>query len=82
MKEDKSYLSLKGDTNYWLKHLQRRGNGTITLVTQQKARSEKTFKFARFLQTYCRPIYALRKPAMMGLKIVVKIPTRFKKSGI
>lgn len=66
----------------WLKHLQRRGNGTINSVTKSKARGEKWLKIARILQTYFRPIYALRKPAMLGLKIVVKIPTRFKKSEI
>ncbi len=66
----------------WLKHLKRRGNGTINTITHKKPKSEKWLRIARIIQTYCRPIYALRKPAMMGLKIVVKIPTRFKKSGI
>lgn len=66
----------------WLKHLKRRGNGTINTITRKKAKSEKWLKIARVMQTYCRPIYALRKPAMCGLKIIVKIPNRFKKSGI
>lgn len=66
----------------WLNHLKRRGNGTINAVTKSKPKSEKWLKIARTLQTYFRPIYALRKPAMFGLKPVVKIPTRFKKSGI
>ncbi|MFQ6777949.1 MAG: glycosyltransferase family 2 protein [Alphaproteobacteria bacterium] len=66
----------------WLNHLKRRGNGTINAVTNSKIKSEKWLKIARILQTYFRPIYALRKPAMFGLKPVVKIPTRFKKSGI
>ena len=66
----------------WLNHLRRRGNGTINAVTHSKAHGEKWIKISRFLQTFCRPIYALRKPAMMGLKIVVKIPARFKKSGV
>lgn len=66
----------------WLKHLKRRGNGTINTITRKKPKSEKWLKIARIIQTYCRPIYAMRKPAMMGLKIIVKIPTRFKKSGI
>lgn len=66
----------------WLNHLKRRGNGTINLITNKKPKSEKWLKIARILQTFCRPIYALRKPAMFGLKPVVKIPTRFKKSGI
>ena len=66
----------------WLNHLKRRGNGTINAITNKKAHSEKWLLIARFLQTYCRPLYALRKPAMCGLKIVIKIPQRFKKSGI
>ena len=66
----------------WLKHLQRRGNGTINTITKSKAHGEKWLCIARFLQTYCRPIYALRKPAMFGIKPVIKIPNRFKKSGI
>lgn len=66
----------------WLNHLKRRGNGTINAVTKSKARGEKWLKVARILQTFCRPIYALRKPAMLGIKPVIKIPTRFKKSGI
>ena len=66
----------------WLNHLKRRGNGTINIITKSKPKSEKWLKIARVLQTYMRPIYALRKPAMLGLKPVVKIPNRFKKSGI
>ena len=66
----------------WLNHLKRRGNGTINAVTKSKPKSEKWMSIARILQTYCRPIYALRKPGMFGLKPVIKIPSRFKKSGI
>ena len=66
----------------WLNHLRRRGNGTINAVTKLKPKNEKWLKIARILQTYMRPIYALRKPAMLGIKTVVKIPSRFKKSGI
>lgn len=66
----------------WLNHLRRRGNGTINAVTNSKIYGEKWLRIARILQTYMRPIYALRKPAMLGLKPVVKIPARFKKSGI
>ena len=73
--------ALKRGTD-WLNHLKRRGNRTINLITNKKTKSEKWLKIARTLQTYCRPIYALRKPAMFGLKPIVKIPTRFKKSGI
>lgn len=66
----------------WLNHLRRRGNGTINAVTNSKICDEKWLRIARILQTYLRPIYALRKPAMMGIKPVVKIPARFKKSGV
>ena len=66
----------------WVNHLKRRGNGTINAVTKSKPKSDKWLSIARTLQTYLRPIYALRKPAMFGLKIVVRIPQRFKKSGI
>ena len=66
----------------WLNHLHRRGNGTINATTNLTPHGEKWLRIARIMQTYMRPIYALRKPAMLGLKRVVKIPTRFKKSGI
>ena len=66
----------------WLAHLRRRGNGTINAVTQLPAQNEKWLRHARILQTIARPIYALDKPGMLGIKRVVKIPTRFKKSGI
>lgn len=66
----------------WLNHLQRRGNGTINAVTHKKPRSEKWLAIARFLQQHFRPIYCWRKPAMFGLKPVVRIPKRFKHIGI
>ena len=66
----------------WLNHLRRRGNGTINAVTTLPARDEKWLRRARILQTFARPIYALDKPGMFGLKRVVKIPSRFKKLGI
>ena len=66
----------------WINHLQRRGNGTINTITKLKPSNEKWLRIARVLQTYFRPIYALRKPAMFGIKRVIKIPTRFKKSAV
>ena len=66
----------------WLAHLHRRGNGTINAVTTLPAQNEKWLRRARILQTIARPIYALDKPGMLGIKRVVKIPSRFKKSGI
>ena len=66
----------------WVNHLHRRGNGTINLVTKKTAHGERYIKIARIMQRICRPIYALDKPGMCGIKWVVKIPTRFKKNNI
>ncbi len=66
----------------WVNHLRRRGNGTINDVTNRRAHGEGWLKIARILQTIFRPIYALDKPGMLGLKRIVKIPSRFIKSGV
>lgn len=66
----------------WVNHLRRRGNGTINDVTQRHAHGESWLKIARTMQHIFRPIYALDKPGMLGIKRVVKIPERFKDSGI
>ncbi len=66
----------------WVNHLRRRGNGTINNVTNRPARGERWIKIARAIQTYIRAPYAINKPNMLGLKIVVRIPERFKKSGV
>ena len=66
----------------WVNHLRRRGNGTINAVTQKHAHGERTIKIARIMQRIFRPIYAFDKPAIFGLKLVIRIPTRFKKSGV
>ncbi len=66
----------------WVNHLKRRGNGTINDVSSRPARGEKWIHIARFIQTYIRAPYAWNKPNMMGLKIVAKIPDRFKQRGI
>lgn len=66
----------------WLNHLHRRGNGTINATSTLPAHGEKMLHIARIIQTYVRPIYALDKPAMLGLRRVVKIPSRFKLSDI
>ncbi|MDR0741246.1 MAG: glycosyltransferase family 2 protein [Rickettsiales bacterium] len=65
----------------WKKHLIRRAK-TIFIITRRKSRRESYIKLARALQTFIRPLYAWNKPAMLGLKLVVKIPSRFKKTGI
>ena len=66
----------------WVNHLRRRGNGTINDVTKRKAHGESWLKIARIMQRIFRPIYAWDKPGMLGIKRIVKIPTRFAKSGI
>lgn len=65
----------------WKKHLHRRAE-TIFVITNKKRRREQYMKLARFLQTALRPVYAWNKPAMLGLKLVTKIPERFKKYNI
>ena len=66
----------------WVNHLKRRGNGTINDVSRRPARGENWLKIARIMQRIFRPIYAWDKPGMLGIKRIVKIPTRFQKSGI
>lgn len=52
---------------------------TISIVTNRKARDfDRWTAIARKLQTWIRPIYAWNKPAMLGRRIVVEIPDRFR----
>jgi len=61
----------------WEKHIYKRSR-TIRYATEKKARDfDRYTTFARNCQTWCRPPYALNKPAMFELRIVVKIPERF-----
>jgi hypothetical protein len=61
----------------WEKHIFKRSR-TIKYATEKKAHEFDSWtRFARICQTWCRPFYALNKPAMFELKIVVKIPERF-----
>ena len=62
----------------WEKHIYKRSR-TIRYATEKKAREfDYWTRFARICQTWCRPFYALNKPAMFELRIVVRIPERFK----
>lgn len=62
----------------WEKHIRKRSR-TIRLVTEKKACSfDKITKWARKIQTWVRPPYAVNKPAMFGFKIIVEIPSRFR----
>lgn len=65
----------------WKKHLSRRAEA-IYAITRKNNRSESFIKLARTLQTLIRPVYAWNKPAMFGLKLVTKIPERFKGTKI
>lgn len=63
----------------WERHLKKRSR-TIRLVTKLKARDFDTCtRFARMCQSIVRPPYAWNKPAMFELRIVVRIPERFRK---
>jgi hypothetical protein len=60
------------------KHIKKRAR-TIDLITKKKALSDKRWLYiSRLLQTCVRPLYALNKPSMAGLKLVIKIPEQFK----
>lgn len=62
----------------WTKHLERRSK-TIRQVTEGKARDwDRWTRNARIIQTFCRPPYALNKPAMFELVIIVRIADRFR----
>lgn len=61
----------------WGKHMKKR-SATIMMVSRLKARRfEPWVKFARICQTLCRPPYALNKPAMFEMRLIVRIPERF-----
>ena len=62
----------------WGAHMQKRAR-TIRYVTDLPARDfDRWTRFARICQTLCRPPYAWNKPAMFELRIVVRIPERFR----
>ena len=79
---DKNILQERlGDTDRiaqgWEKHIYKRSR-TIRYATEKKARDFDCWtRYARICQTLCRPFYALNKPAMLELRIVVRIPDRF-----
>ncbi|MBO4370899.1 MAG: glycosyltransferase family 2 protein [Paludibacteraceae bacterium] len=61
----------------WGRHIAKRTR-TIRQVTSLKARNaDRYMPIARFIQTWFRPFYAINKPAMAGIKWVVRIPDRF-----
>ncbi|MCQ2156587.1 MAG: glycosyltransferase family 2 protein [Bacteroidales bacterium] len=61
----------------WGKHMEKRAR-TIRYATQLPARNfERWTRFGRICQSIVRPPYALNKPAMFELRIMVRIPERF-----
>lgn len=61
----------------WKKHMKKRSR-TIRYASTLPARNFETWtRFGRICQTLCRPPYALNKPAMFEMRIVVRIPDRF-----
>lgn len=63
----------------WEKHLKKRSKN-IMLCTRRKARKwESAVTFARIMETVFRPPYALNKPALLELAVIVRIPERFSK---
>ncbi|MBX2956868.1 MAG: glycosyltransferase family 2 protein [Cyclobacteriaceae bacterium] len=53
-----------------------------SISTKKSVDGDTVFGWARIIQTIFRPIYAWNKPAMLGLRWVIKIPQRFKNIGI
>jgi hypothetical protein len=61
----------------WEHHMKKRSR-TIRLVSALKALDfDRWTRFARRCQTLVRPPYAWNKPAMLGIRIIVRIPDRF-----
>lgn len=58
----------------WSRHIHKRMR-TIRIISSRRAREGYCWlRLARRLQRVVRPPYALNKPAMFGIKMVVKIP--------
>lgn len=66
----------------WRRHLARRAK-VIQWVTDRSARDgDAAMKEARRLQQWLRPPFAWNKPSMLWLKPVIRIPERFRQTGI
>lgn len=63
----------------WGRHMKKRSR-TIRYATKLPIHNDfdRWTRFARLCQTLCRPPYALNKPAMFELRIMVRIPERFR----
>lgn len=64
-------------------HFKRARISVVQTVSNLKSVDGDTvFRLARIIQTIFRPLHAWNKPAMLGLRWVVKIPDRFKNTDI
>lgn len=77
-----TYEKIKNRPADWQRHMARQIYRTIITITNKKRRCESYIKLARIIQTIFRPIYAWNKPFMFGIKLVTKIPERFKRIKI
>ncbi len=71
-----------GRDKTWKKHTMRRAENIILITNKRAKNFKRATRMARFIQTIFRPIYALNKPSMLGMKWIVKLPHRFRTSGI
>ena len=66
----------------WGRHLKKRKK-TINLVNRLRAKEfYRATNLARKLESILRPPYAWNKPALLGMKVVVKLPETFQASGL
>lgn len=66
--------------NGWTRHQLKRQRA-IERISRVPARDwDKTVGWVRRMQTLCRPIFAVNKPTMYGMRIVGRIPDRFRDS--
>lgn len=62
----------------WSRHLKKRAR-TIRIITESRPMKwDKTVKAVRRFMSIFRPIYAINKPTLYGIRIVVRIPERFR----
>ena len=62
----------------WSHHLEKRRRLFKLVADLQPQDWELWTSRARRIQTWCRPPYAWNKPAMLGMRVLVRIPKRFR----
>ena len=64
----------------WEKHLQRRSE-TIRNCTEGRKRDwDRTVRWTRVAEQVLRPPYAWNKPGLLEMKVIVRIPDRFRET--